>query len=634
MGSKEWQRLIEEGRRLAEEGNFKKAEQVLKDALELKEDVIARNNLAMAVFLSGEAARALELLKPNLNNSISSGGNPFSFALAAQICAALEREKEARSYLKSAVTLFEKGRALLEKLGIDEQPWNEYTIAIMRGAAALNDHRQVFDLYCRWERYHVSWENRYMAGVAAFNMGRYGRAASLWGSLSGTGQFAVYMQQVAFLVERGLVPPFPLEYSPLDPAALKRLSSEMPEALSSSIHSGAARAAALSYLFSPEIDEKSVGEVLSALIKYGDDWGEAFGKRLLEAAAVPREFKINAALALVECGVFKVDEPIPVFIDGYEEMIKITTKMVTLESDPELERLNWQARELRDRGCLEDAVELLEPLLEQGRFHPAAMVTLANLYRSLERFEEARTILELLDEILPESPAVLFNLAGLWIECGVPRRALNYLDQLEEIELDEELTARVEELRMMIEMNAIFPKLEDPGILEEILLSYEEQAREAVEKKVLPLEASLLRGLKNMPNEWLLNICAIYGLEPCRRRPDREKMITGVLNREEVLHKAVAELDETERELLGYLLKRGGWARLNVVTRKFGTMQEDGYHWLEDEPLSPLGQLWSRALVMVGRARLTSGYARVAAIPVDLRKKLATILGVAPGGEA
>jgi len=77
MGSKEWQRLIEEGRRLAEEGNFKKAEQVLKDALELKEDVIARNNLAMAVFLSGEAARALELLKPNLNNSIFLRGQPF-----------------------------------------------------------------------------------------------------------------------------------------------------------------------------------------------------------------------------------------------------------------------------------------------------------------------------------------------------------------------------------------------------------------------------------------------------------------------------------------------------------------------------------------------------------------------------
>lgn len=93
----------------------------------------------------------------------------------------------------------------------------------------------------------------------------------------------------------------------------------------------------------------------------------------------------------------------------------------------------------------------------------------------------------------------------------------------------------------------------------------------------------------------------------------------------------MAGLDGTGRELLGFLLERGGWARLNAVTRKYGTMEEDGYYWDEDEPQSHLGQLWSRALVMVGRARLEGGYARIVTIPADLREKLAAIIVVGAG---
>jgi len=66
----------------------------------------------------------------------------------------------------------------------------------------------------------------------------------------------------------------------------------------------------------------------------------------------------------------------------------------------------------------------------------------------------------------------------------------------------------------------------------------------------------------------------------------------------------VQELNEKERELLKYLLQQGGWSRLNAVTRKFGPLDGDGFFWQEYEPESSLGVLWSRALVMVGRAGL------------------------------
>jgi tetratricopeptide (TPR) repeat protein len=622
-------KLIERGHALIKKKNLPGAEKAFRAALELEEDAIVRNNLALVTFHSGDSSGAMAILEPNLELL---AGNPFSFGLAAQIAADLGRNKEATKYLEKAIAIFERGRAHLEK-GPVRQAWHEYTVTIMQGAAALNDHRLVYDLYRRWERHHVSWENRYMAGVAAFNMEHYERAASLWGSVPGPG---AYMQELAFLVEDALVPPFPLEYKHEDPGDLERLDPQMGEKeedriTESYVRNGATRAAALAYLFSSEINKESAEVLLSALIRYGEEWGISFGKRLLEAAAVPREFKITAAMALVKRGVFDKNEPITMFIDGREREVRITERMLTLESDPELEELHQRAMSLRDQGRIEDAVGLLEPLYEQGRFHPPAMVALANLYRCMDRLDEARIILEVLNELLPESSPVLFNLAGLSVDSGAPEQALNYLEQLEKMELDEDMAAKVESLSLMIKAKSELPESWGPHDLHELLFSHEKKEREVVERKVLPLESSLLRGLKNMPNEWLLNICAIYGLAPGRLRRDREKKIADTLNQEKALQKAVAGLDGTGRELLGFLLERGGWARLNAVTRKYGTMEEDGYYWDEDEPQSHLGQLWSRALVMVGRARLEGGYARIVTIPADLREKLAAIIVVGAG---
>ncbi len=396
---------MDQGIELLQKKDFPGAEQVFTALLELEEDVSARNNLAMAIFLCGDAARVLAVLEPNLDLA-QPRGNPFSFALAAQVLAALGRREEGRRHLDVAAALFERGKAYLEEMGIDRKSWHEYTITIMKGAAALEEHRLVFELYRRWERYHVSWENRYLAGIASFNLGRYGRAASLWGSLAQVGRFAMHMQQVAFLVERGLIPPFFLGYESLDSKDLKRMAQEAVReqsdaALARYAGSSAVRMALLSYLFSPEIAEKEIKGIMLPLILYGGEWGEAFGRRLLEAGGVPREFKLCAAFALVQRGIFKPGEPIPVIIDGMEQTITFTQKEVSLEPDPELDKLDQQARDLRKRGLYEDAVILLEPLFEQGRFYPPAMLTLATLYRDLKRHDQARKVLETMEEMLP-----------------------------------------------------------------------------------------------------------------------------------------------------------------------------------------------------------------------------------------
>ncbi|NMD42508.1 MAG: tetratricopeptide repeat protein [Firmicutes bacterium] len=621
MGDQKWSRLIERGHRMLEERKFAESEQAFRAVLELKEDVVARNNLALVVFQAGEPSRALELLGPNLDALPSPAGNPFSFALAAQILAALGRETEARKNLKNAIRVFELGRALLEKGDLTERSWNEYTITIMMGAGALNDHHLVHDLYRRWERYHVSLKNRYLAGVAAFNLGRYSRAASLWGFRDVP--FGAELQRVAHLVEGELVPPFSLGYHLFE--------APKPEEKSDATYfqDGINRAIALAYLFGEEIEKRTAEQLLSALIKNVDEWGVAFGKRLLEASAAPYEFKLQAALSLVDCGVFAEDEPITIIVDGTEKEIRVRHSMLNLEPDPELDKLDQQAQALQAQGHLEDAVELLEPLFKWGRLHPPTMITLSNLYQEQERYEEACMLLEILEEVFPENPAILSGLAGIWVKRKDFERASDYLEQLEKLELDEEYIFKVRKLRALLVL------LRSGGAehIKKMLLAHEEKKREQIEKKLLPLESTVLRGLKNMPNDWLENICQIYHLEPVRLRRDREKMIAAALNREEVLYQAVQDLGDEGYDLLAFLLERGGWVRLNVVSRIFGTMQGDGYRWQENDPQSPLGRLWSSGLVMVGRARLESGYARIAAVPSDLREKLASFLEVARRSE-
>lgn len=85
-------------------------------------------------------------------------------------------------------------------------------------------------------------------------------------------------------------------------------------------------------------------------------------------------------------------------------------------------------------------------------------------------------------------------------------------------------------------------------------------------------------------------------------------------------------MGEEERELLRYLLQRGGWSRMNAVTRKFGSLQGDGYFWQEREPVSTLGTLWSRALVFVGRARVGGNQCKIVVVPLELRQILMDIL--------
>jgi tetratricopeptide (TPR) repeat protein len=257
------------------------------------------------------------------------------------------------------------------------------------------------------------------------------------------------------------------------------------------------------------------------------------------------------------------------------------------------------------------------------------MLTHANLLRRQGELEEALQIMEVLEEMAPDEPVVLFNLAALMLQMKEPERARAYFDRIDPAKTTEELRSKLEELEEEIEnAEEVFYLLSGP---ERLMQSFMEGQRREIEGKHLPVDAPLARGLKNVPAGWLEGACRVYRLEPAPRRREREKQLLDFLSGRENLAKAVEELEGEQRELLAYLLQQGGWSRLNAVTRKFGAMDGDGFYWEEQEPESPLGVLWSRALVMVGRANLAGRRCKIASIPLELREPLREILSGSTG---
>ena len=452
MDRENYRQLMDKGDALMEEKDFPGAEEFFRqvlDSADAADSIPALNNLALAINAGGSPERALKTLKPYLESDPPQG-NPYTFSFAAQLLANLEQPEEARQYLDRAVKLFESALPHLADMNIFRPGWYEYTVQIMRAASTLGDHRLVLDLYRRLEKYHVNWENRYMAGVAHFNLGRYKQAASTWEALNKISNFTVPLQQVALIMEQGTIPPFELDYSP---PSWKEVEEIFKEAggdrtlQEEAIAIGHIRIILLDIVFSELSTDEQKKEVVELLINFGGEWGKEFGLRILESAGLPRELKHSAAFALVERGVFKEGENIPVLLDGGEDVIRITTSEVSFEKDPEMDRLTDEAIALREEGNIDQAIALLEEPYREGKFYPRAMITLGNLYRTRENWVEARNIFGNLSSILPDDPVVQLNLAGLCLETGDYEQAIECIDRLDEVELSDKFREQAEYAR-------------------------------------------------------------------------------------------------------------------------------------------------------------------------------------------
>lgn len=603
--------LLEAGRRLLDEGRLAEAEKRFRKAYRCYPLPAALNNWAMCRHLAGDHQGALALLEPLLQGT---DPVPYSRALAARACHALGDTQGAAAALQAAIRDLDRGLRDPDLAGPAREMWIEYTLFIKQTAGILGQHRLVLELHNRWPGREEPAAAFY-AGVAAFNLGRYEQAARHWRRATHPAWIPVLeaFAQVAELVALGEVPPFPLEYQDHPAVRLKKPLDE--EMLATLPASGSVRMRILALLFDPKAPERRA--LAQGLVLYTGEWGLDLGRRLLSSNRVDLPVKLGAALALVERGVFREEEPIPAVVDGRPTTLSI--RPVEMKGfDSELDRKLKEAIRLRDAGDEEAAYRLLLEMEESGHFYPPAMMTLANLMRRRGELDEAQLRLEAVERFAPDEPAVLFNLAGLWLQRCDLERAADYLSRIPRTGLRPDLAAKVAELEAYLSAELAADRLGEIW-------------REEEDEKPIRPNITLLTALSRVPVQWLNAAAAAFGLPPVRLRKERARRLAEAMRDPERLREVLAQVSPEARDALRYVLDQGGWCKLSALTRRFGSQEGDGFWWDEQPPTSPIGQLRARCLLMVGRAALNGRRHRIAVVPAELRPLLATVL--ATGGD-
>lgn len=619
------EKLNEQGQSYLYEGKFSEAIKCFRKALNKEEHPALRNNLALSYYLLQDLETAWWTLELNIRPEAAA--NPFAHSLAVQILHQLGRDQEAHQQLALAISDFENGIHKIASSGHMANVWGEYTVRILIAAGILNEHLQVYQLYRQWQNYHRHWHSTYFAGVAAFNLKRFRQAASLWSALQNEGQFYLELQQIAVLVDQGNIPPFTLDYEfvqadNIKASAIEAHNSGKAEDFRQLIAESSARLFYLSVILDENAPLYTRQMFLEILVQYGGDWGEQLGQNWLLSPVINQELKIPIITALNKAGHYKSEEAIEVYLDGKVRSVILDELAVSYDVAEEVEPLYQKAVTLAQQGKKAEALRILEKPMLEGKIFPPALSMLARLYHENGRMSEKERVVGILKSLYQQTgdSIILFDLALLFMQIGEPDRAERLLEQIDwdqiPADIRQQIFARFAETNaeLMFQFNMI-DTLED--------------MREKIEEKMIPIDASLKKGIKNMPVEWVDAACSRYELKPARLRAEREKQLIQYLQQSDHLKNIISTLDDDEIRLLQYLLSRGGWSRIGPVTRKFGSMYGDGFYWnVEEEgPYSPLGTLWSRGLVFVGRCLIDNRRAKIVTIPVELRPLLIQTVG-------
>lgn len=600
--------LVDQGRAHLDAGERARAEECFRAAATLTDQPVARNNWALCRYLSGAPAEALKVLAPVLAAETVA---PFSHALASLAHTAIGNPKAAGDELRAAMRDLDAGLISAQWRGAEPEPaLIEYTMLIKQAAGALGNDRLILELHGRWPGRDLP-SGAFLAGVAAFHLGKYAQAAKYWRRISAL-EWVQPMQayvRAAELAESGLVPPFRLEYSPIPDEEEALMAAGDTKALS---ERGSVRVRLLAALFEPGFPDK--GTMVSGLIGSTGAWGVEFGRRLLAGNSVPMEIKTSAAGALIEAGEFAPNEPIPIVHQGRATTITVNPIAVNGD-DAAAAEVVQRAKRLRDAGRNDEALQLLSDLVLRGVAYPPALMMQANLMRTAGDLDGARPILESLEKIAPDDPAVLLNLAGLWMQYENWERAGSYANRIDTAGTTKEFQRIVSgmkaQLRQM-EQLAYMPSVEEIA----------DAMREEMEEKPISLTVTLAAALRQIPVQWLNAAAALHAVAPTKRRGEREKALAAVLKEPVRLQAALTAEPAVVRDCMQYLAEAGGWCKLQALTKRFGALDGDGFYWDEQPPTSPIGRLRLLGLLFVGRAEVEGRRYKVAVIPTDLRPLL------------
>lgn len=387
-----------------------------------------------------EAEEAFEILQPNL---APEAHHPFAQALAAQICAALDRRAEAEEFLESAIRDYEAGmpKARTAPDAVAKE-WYRYATSLKRAAGDLGHHQLVLDLHRCYETYSSDMEDRFLAGVASFNLGRMERAASYWKKVRE--QFADDYAYVAQAVEMGVVPRFSLEYRVPDIGA-------GPEILKT----GAGRMLFAHFLLTEQGPEGDIGTAsgfFKQAVDVDSEWGLQFAKNVLSYPAVSNTVKAAALNILVENGVYEEGQPVDVVDEHGRQMRKsVETSVITMDIDEHDKEIIGRAIELHRAERYDEAIQILSEAAEADTVSFRVLVVLASFYTARGDLDQAHELLSMLSAMEPDDPALLFCLAGYQVKSGHYDEAIRHMNRIDVSRASPELRRGIAELREELE---------------------------------------------------------------------------------------------------------------------------------------------------------------------------------------
>lgn len=605
--------LTDQGCRLLQQGQFEEALTCFKKAWQLAGHASALNNWATALYYLDKPAAALQVLGQLQEDTLI---DPYRHALASLCHSALGDPGRAREHLQRAIRDFDAGRFRLQTRPDGGRTWIEYTTIIKEAAMDLGDYRMVLQLHKRWPGRDLP-QGAFLAGVAAFNLGRYNQAIRIWDGVRAPEWMPALTAfgLVAMWADRGVVPPFLLDSRPPD---LERLLGLTPEEADQLPVEGSLRALMLATAFETADDEPDEEVTLVAeIIRRTGDWGVDLGRRILDSASLPLGLKFGAARALTEVGVFQPGDPIPIVHKGRSTHIVIQMKPVADGPIPELDEVLAEACRLWQKGERQSAMKLVTGLQDHQVFYPPAVMVEADFLREQGELDEALYKLERLDDLMPNQPAVLFRMAVIYLDMGDPETARRIADAIDASRMPPAFRRDLARLKAMID--------EDYGFIDDhqaYIAAYMDSMREDIDERPIRLDLKLPTALRRIPVPWLNAAAGRFAIQPQRRRTEREKVLAAAMLDRDRLRSVLAAEPPAVREALDFILNEGGWVKLQRLTHRFGDQTGDGYFWEDKPPSSTIGRLRALGIVHVGRAQIDGRSHKVAVVPVELRPLL------------
>lgn len=563
---------------------------IMELVLDPQEAADYREEAALKLIEEENYQGAWEKLAKNLEESLRP--RPLSFALAAAVMCVLEEEEKAQKYLETAMydlLLFARQQKELLKDEKSELVFIKMLAAISTITSILEergDHQEIYDLTCRLLKVLPGFfPAEYMKSVAAFNQGEYEAAISLWKEWGREDKIFKDVAEVADMVVKKLVPPFTLDYMPvlIDYEYYdEMISFYLNNPLNSDLllQNGSLKMYLLITLFSKDSPNELKQRIIRKLEKSRDEWAWQLLQNIAKNSELGK--KIGSIPEKENTKKRKKRQPKKDEYKVFWSMPSLTPQLMQLiiavmEENPGL----FQEREF---AIILPKIDKLVFLEDDG----ASFIMLE---------EEAYKILVALVEAMRKKKIKIPALENLY------REFYDYVPR-EDNEDGFRVCARDEK--------EVIP-----------FFCYEEEKRKNIEDKILPANFTILKSYKNMPAEWSRISCQLHRLPVYPKREEREKALQEYLLSEAGLQSALDFLSPSEKELLKLLLKRGGTAYAGMLKEKHGfTTEGDGYYELASPPASPLGKLWLKGLVFIGRRNEKGIPVKIVEIPQELKDRI------------